>query len=278
MNKTAPFPYLGGKGKQLDNIFSVMPTRIYHLVDVFGGAGNVTFGASHKASIRTYNDIDGHLVNFMRCLRDKPEELIISLELTLHSRAEYKSALLDEPGITDIERARRTFVLLTQSIGRNTSQFGGWSTDITVGRHGMSQGTHRILSRIKCLPELIADLRKVQIEQLEYQDILTKYASPSTFFYLDPPYLAKTRTGNTSYKQELNKLEQHEELISHLLSTACEGWAFSCYDHPLYEKLFSGYPKHQYSSTTNFGKKRIETVYYHCPTSEFYNLFNPTND
>jgi hypothetical protein len=73
--------------------------------------------------METVNDIDGDIVNFWAQLRDNGDELQRVCALTPHSRLEHKIAT--EPAPNDLERARRTWVRLTQ--GRSSSMRNtGW--------------------------------------------------------------------------------------------------------------------------------------------------------
>lgn len=55
-----------------------------------------------------------------------------------------------------------------------------------------------------------ARLRNVLIEQRSFEEILTRYDSPSTWFYLDPPYVHFQSNGRYGALAE----EQREQLFS----------------------------------------------------------------
>lgn len=258
LTSEAPFAYMGGKSRLREWIYQHMPRQVYHLVDVFGGAGNVVLGYK-GASFRTYNDSNGELVNLMRMLREKGPELISLLELTPHSREEYMSSFEDCEDA--LEQARRTFVKLSQSFGRTLVR-SGFSSDINNGRYGISEATLRHISRIDKLPEVVRALRTICIENLDYKDLLMKYQGPKTYFYLDPPYIWETRTGRVKYRDELNTVEKHIELLELLVKVECQGFMLSCYDHPIYEQYLGHLHKQTKQASTNGGASRIETIYF----------------
>lgn len=88
MNAILKYP--GAKNRIADWIVSYMPKHDVYL-ELFGGSMAVLLnkGRSH---IETVNDIDGEIVNFFLVLRDHPEELKRSIELTPFARDEYKNA------------------------------------------------------------------------------------------------------------------------------------------------------------------------------------------
>lgn len=257
----APVPYLGGKSRLRDRIYEFMPKGIYHLIDVFGGAGNIVLGYA-GAQMRTYNDINSELVNLMRQLRENGDALIQLLELTPHSREEYEKAF--EPCSSELEQARRTFVKLTQSFGRTLVK-SGFSSDINNGRRGMGEATNRVYHRVERLPEVVQALREVCLENKPASYILTRYAGTRSYFYCDPPYMEEVRTGSVKYMSEFNQAFEHEQFLQQLLETESAGFMVSCYDSELYQSLLGHLNKYQWQVATNGGQSRIETIYFTNP-------------
>lgn len=259
MNKTLqPFPYLGGKYHSLNWLYSHFPNHIYHLVDVFGGSGCVALNF-RNAKMVTWNDYSQDIYEMMSVIRNHPEKFMYAIETTLHHRLEYKTDINENDDI--IERARKTYARITQSFGRTTRN-SGYAFTVNHQRYNMSLSTVKFLSKVKNLPEVIQRLRLIQFENLDWKDIFTKYDSSSTFFYLDPPYLSDTRSGGARYGLEMNKLEQHIELVDRLVTLKSQ-WALSCYNHPVYEKLLNhGATVHHVLAKTNgSGGSKLETLY-----------------
>jgi DNA adenine methylase len=120
---TAPFAYFGGKTRLADRIVQLLPEHD-HYVEPFAGSLAVLL-AKPRAKMETVNDLDGDLMTFWRVLRDQPEELRRVMALTPHSRAEHAAASDLSGDLTDLERARRVWVLLAQ--GRaGTLRNTGW--------------------------------------------------------------------------------------------------------------------------------------------------------
>ena len=120
-----PFEYYGGKAHLAPKIAALLPPHD-HYVEPFAGGLSVLL-AKEPSHAETVNDLDGDLVTFWRVLRDQPEELERACALTPHSVEEFVTAS-ERASVTDLEKARRVFVVLTQ--GREHSlkprDAGGW--------------------------------------------------------------------------------------------------------------------------------------------------------
>jgi len=137
-----------------------------------------------------------------------------------------------------VERVRQWYVVAQQSF---SGKFGvSWSHDKGPANKTTQGGqcTKSWLNKIDNLERVAKRLLRVQIEQLDWQDIVEKYDSPTTLFYMDPPYVRETRTtrGSTGdYDHELSNAD-HEQLVNYCLDL--KGYAIlSGYNHPIYERL-----------------------------------------
>ncbi len=230
-------------------------------VEVFGGGGHLLF-KKEKSEIEVYNDIDSGLTSFFKVLRDKAKanELHRRLVLTLHSREEFlncRDTWQDE--VDEIERVRKWYVHLMQSFSGNCSS---WSHSKTVSRRGMSQATSKYLSNIDDnLPLAVERFRTVQVENMDYKDLIKKYDTKDTLFYLDPPYIHNTRKMTFKYNYELTDNE-HKELVGILLNIKGKA-ILSGYDNEIYNELIdNGWEKFnlgefsERSTKTNMTKKQ----------------------
>lgn len=214
-------------------------------VEPFGGSAAVLL-AKTPAKIEVYNDLDCDLVNLFQVLRDQASfaRLKEVCEKTAYSRAEFELALAtcSDP----IEAARRFIVRQRQShggIGRR------WSYCIQDSQGGVSSAVRRWLSGIERLPAIHERLRHVQIEFDDWEQVVKRYDTSKTLFYLDPPYPAHTRIGG-GYKHELRETDHHRlaETLLQIKGMAvlsgyrCEayrrlelsGWLRVDYDVPAY--------------------------------------------
>lgn len=227
-----PFPYFGGKSRLAPWIASLVPDhRVY--VEPYAGSAAVLF-AKRPAAIEIVNDLDGNVVNFFRALRDQEDKLVRALRYTPYARDEYASADLAEPGLDDVERARRFLVRCTQ--GHNAAGAGGragWSNGI---RRNQSQAA-TVLNLVDRLPQIAERLRRVVVENRDVVECIGAYDSTDAALFVDPPYLDLTRASRNDYRLDMADEAEHRRLAAalHAYSGAV---LLSGYPSPLYDELF----------------------------------------
>jgi len=232
--------YHGSKWRQAPWIIGHMPQhRTY--VEPYGGAASVLLQKS-RACFEVYNDLDERLVGLFRVLRDRAQarELERLLRLTPFSRVEFTRAQESSPD--PVEQARRTIILA----------FGG------IGS-GLMKRSHETHFRTKSMqntapsrqqanyPQHIASycsrMLGVCVESLPALEVLSRYDSQATLFYVDPPYVHSGRTGlnrGYSYRHEMTDAD-HEALAERL--HAVEGMVvLSGYDSGLFRRLYPDWP------------------------------------
>jgi DNA adenine methylase len=254
MTLLPPFPYFGGKQTLAAQIVSHFPEHSRY-VEPFAGSLAVLL-AKAPEPYEVVNDLDGRLVGFWRTLRDRGEELERACALTPHSRHEYMSAKREGPSDDPIEDARRLWVLYTQSIS-GAYEGAGWRAP---GPTRKSPGQH--FSRFHERFHGLADrLRHVSIENVPYASILSRYAHDAEcLLYVDPPYLAETRSTAKEYVHDMSSPAEHRELLSLLL--AHEGpVVLSGYASPLYDEMLEGWTQIPISAMTQVGGERTEILY-----------------
>lgn len=159
-------------------IVSLFPIQFERYIEVFGGGGWVLF---HKkpGPFEVYNDFNGLLVNLYRCVRDKPEELIDALRFVLNSREDFeyiRNALARDSLMSDVKRASFFYQLIRYSYASGLTSFASQPHDMEANFELIRQAHHR--------------LRKVIIENKDFEKLIGQYDRPVSFFYLDPPYYA----------------------------------------------------------------------------------------
>lgn len=228
--------YHGGKWRLGGWIINHFPQHDCY-VEAFGGAGSVML-QKKPAMHEVFNDLSGAVVNFFRVLREYPEKLINAIELTPYSRLEHELAwhYCEDP----IESARRFYVRSWQSFGTATSKTSndtGWRTQKSTSRASAIKSfndTHHLW-------DIAARMKLIQIERDEASKIINRYDTPSTLFYLDPPYLFSVRSDKAgrAYHHEMTDAE-HIALAEQV--RAVKGMVIvSGYESPLYDELFCGW-------------------------------------
>ncbi len=212
----SPLKRYGGKTPLAPKLLPFIPKH-HTYVELFFGAGALFF-AKDVSNLEVINDLDSGIVNFFTVMQDeeKAERLIRLLALTLYSREVfelYRDTWQDSPD--EVKRAQRFFGKIRMSWGSCGKNF---SRSVTEGRNGIGNPVHAYLSAIDRLPEVHKRLRGVQIEHLDFRDIIEGYDRPDTFFYLDPPYVDSTRKTTNDYEHEMTD-QDHEELVELLLGS-----------------------------------------------------------
>ena len=234
--KLLPFGWYGGKFSHLNWLLPLLPD-CHHYCEPFAGSGSVLLNRE-PASVETFNDLDGEVVNFFRVLREDKTRLIEAIGLTPFSREEFSIACEISPDLPPLERARRFYVRARQvrtGLAQKAS-IGRWANCKNTSRAGMSGVISRWLGAVEDLPEVAERILRVQIENRPAIDVIRLYDSKETLFYCDPPYVHSTRGDSNAYKFEMNDT-QHRELAD-VLNSVQGMVALSNYQAPLLDKLY----------------------------------------
>lgn len=258
MSLAPPMPYFGGKQRIADRVVRLFPPHM-HYVEPFAGGLSVLL-AKAPSALETVNDLDQDLMTFWRVLRDRPDDLARVCGLTPHGRAEHQASYDRPDDLTDLERARRIWVQLTQ--GRTgTLRKTGWRfhADATGTTMGMPAYLAGYLGR---MAPVAGRLANVSLECRPALEVITAYSHPTTLLYVDPPYLRETRSG-MGYRHEMPDESDHRELAELLNDTAATV-VLSGYRSPLYDELYGGWSVHEIAATTGQGsvwKERTEVLW-----------------
>ena len=235
--KLIAFGWYGGKFSHLDFLAPLLPTDATHFCDVFGGSAAVLLNVG-PYPVETYNDIDSNLVNFFATLRDHHEELLRAICLTPFSREELARACEPAAGLPPVERARRFYIRARQTRTglAQTSSAGRWAHCVLTSRAGMSGSVSRWLGSVDGLVEIATRLQRVQIENAPALEVIKRYDTPETLFYLDPPYVHAARGDTKAYGFEMTDAEHHE--LAEYLAVIRGRAIISGYRTKLYDDLF----------------------------------------
>jgi DNA adenine methylase len=268
-----PFAYYGGKTMLAGRIADLLPAH-QHYVEPFAGSLAVLL-AKPRARIETVNDLDGDLMTFWRVLRDEPEKLARVCGLTPHSRAEHQLAY-DLDVSTDLERARRVWVLLTQGRG-GTLNRTGWRY-VAKPSVGISMPDF-LCSYVGRMSECAKRLSGVSLEARDAPDVIGDYGRhEEVLIYADPPYPGGTRSSR-GYRVEMHDEQRHRELAAALHE--CRATVvLSGYASDLYAEVYGDWYRQELTATTNQGfhsegadPRRVEVLWSNRPLAH-PNLFD----
>lgn len=236
------FGWYGGKYSHLDFLLPLFPQDAVHFCDVFGGSASVLMNVS-PYPVETYNDLDSELVNFFRTLRNQQGKLIKAISLTPFSREELSVACTPTSGLSRLERARRFYVRARQTrtgLAQTSSQ-GRWAHCVLTSRAGMAGAVSRWLGSVDGLAEVAQRFQRVQIENAPAVEVIARYDTPETFFYIDPPYVHSSRGDTSAYGYEMTD-DDHAELAD-VLNYVRGRVVVSGYRTDLYERLFHSWTR-----------------------------------
>lgn len=225
----APLNYPGSKQASLDQILPILPYRGCY-VEPFGGSAAVLL-ARNAVSLEVYNDKYGGIVAFYRCLHDpnKVAALMDRIDLTIHSREEWEFCFANwqDPRVDDVERAARWYYMRYYSFSGKGAAFG---------RNLKAQQPYagKLRNRVPDLAAIHERLKNVQIENLDWREIVADYDQDDAVFYMDPPYYEVNNAGiYTGMSQN-----DHRELLDTIFSmkgfVALSGYANNLYDQEKY--------------------------------------------
>lgn len=250
--------YHGGKWRLAPWIIGHFPAhRLY--VEPFAGAASVLLRKPRSTS-EVLNDRYERLVSAFRVLRDPDSaaRLAAMLRLTPYAKVEYLACRQPHPD--PIEDARRLIVLAYQGHGSAAA-----SGRVRTGwRRGDRDTLSTTASDWMGLPAEVAAwcerLRGVYIECDEANDVIRRYDSPDTLFYVDPPYVAETRhAGSRAYRHEMTD-DQHRELAE-VLHQARGKVVLSGYDSALYRALYPDWRRVTRRTTADAARPRVEVLW-----------------
>jgi len=260
--------YYGGKWRLAPWIISHFPAHTGY-VEPCGGGASVLL-RKQRAQLETYNDIERHIVNFFRMLRDRGAELRKLLQLTPWSRAEYELARapVDDP----LEDARRFFVGAWMSIGNMPFSRSGWHSSSYAGQSYVCPAV-QMRHAISALPHIIQRLQDVQIEERDARYIIERYGDHAdTLIYFDPPYMPATRSDTHQYLAEVD-VDFHAETAQLLRDTrgfvVVSGYACAAYTE-FYEE--HGWTRYDRGAQVQGGTTRTESLWLSPRTVRALNL------
>ena len=186
------FPYIGGKTRLAPWIIDHLPEHTTY-VEPFGGSGAVLLNKS-RSDVEVFNDKDSDVVTFFRVARNRRDELIEWCQYTpfaeeLHD--EWADAFFaGERPDDEIEHAGRWLFLRYSQFAGKVSRKSGFKRESPTDQKGTREARNWMNApeRIETVAERF---RGVSVVHDDYQDVVERYDSPETVFYLDPPYYEK---------------------------------------------------------------------------------------
>jgi len=224
MNRTKPIlRWQGGKSRMLKHILPMIPKHDCYCEPFFGGGAVLL--AKERSSVEIVNDINGNLVALYRNLQFHLPALLNELEWLFSSRQNLYD-FIEQPGVTELQRAARFLLVNRTSFGGGMSSFG-----VAKSKGGGVGFNHDQVGKL--VGAVHKRLDGVVVENLPYDRCFKNYDSKDSFFFIDPPY-ENAPTGTykgwdqkqlTTFRRDLNKLNGR--------------WIVTLNDSPFTRQLFS---------------------------------------
>ena len=204
--------------------------------------GGIFLRRDFAPACEVINDYDREVANFFRVLQRHYVAFLDMLKWQLTSRSEFERLLQVEPETqTDLERAAR-FLYLQRTVfgGKAQGNFG-------VTRTGPAR--FDLTKLVPVLEDVYERLTRVVIECLPWQDVIDRYDTDDTLFYLDPPYY-----GTESYYKAHFGRGEFTEMADRLRNLKGR-FILSLNDCPEVREIFSNFDVEKVDVTYSLSKK-----------------------
>lgn len=232
---TGTFNYPGSKTTYASWIIHHFPEHTQY-IEPFGGAGSVLV-EKLPSELEVYNDINEDCVDFFRAVRDKPDELARWVRNTPTSRKLYDEYVAAYPDWPDslVERAGRFLFVQHHSFGGkgvlNSNPTYGIITSNSYRGSKLDAYENKWVVKEDHIYKIRDRLKGVNIECMDYAELMDKYDTKDAFFYCDPPYM---EVGENYYQTAEGGFD-HTRFVENL--TDLEGNWLVSYDHNIPEGL-----------------------------------------
>lgn len=242
--------YIGGKSKIGKWIIEYYPEDMETYVETFGGMFwcyfNMDLNKFKSLKRVVYNDFNHLNYNLFKCVQN-PEELKramdnipvqqIQVEFTpLEHKdrfTQFQRELFAENfsiSGTDYEVAAKYVYIVTQVFSGSKPE-----TSNFIDLKGKYKSKYLTFKDKLTNPKWIEHFTKItHVENLDFQQVIEKYDSPSTYIYLDPPYW---KTENYYSNHDFDRAD-HERLAQ-VLNAVQSKFSLSYYDFDLLSQWYS---------------------------------------
>jgi DNA adenine methylase len=232
---TGTFNYPGSKTSISNWIIDHIPNHTQY-IEPFGGAASVLV-AKDRSDLEVYNDLNGDCVRFFKAIQDSPDKLTRWVRNTPTSRElfdEYVESYPDWPEDI-VEYAGRYLYVQHHSFGGKGVATSSPTYSIVTAESYRGSDLDAKENQWVVKENHIFDLRDrfkgVNIEHMDYAELVEKYDREGAFFYFDPPYVD---VGNDYYEVGEGGFD-HTRFVDTVLDISGK-WLIS-YDHNIPERL-----------------------------------------
>jgi DNA adenine methylase len=246
--------YIGGKSKIGKWIVPFYDKDMETYVETFGGMFWCFFNMDLKQFPNlkrvVYNDFNPLNYNLFKCVQT-PERLLEEInnipcqqkgeEVTDPIYKEQFNSFQSEIFNKDFKVGDTDYVVAAKYVYILTQVFSGSKPETSsfIDLKGKYKSKYLTFRDKLSKPDWVEHFLKItEVENMDFGDVINKYDSPTTYFYVDPPYW---KTENYYSNHDFDR-EDHERLANNL--KGIEGkFSLSYYD---FEILSEWFPKNEY--------------------------------
>ena len=224
----------GGKRRELVHIRPFIPNDCTAIAEPFCGGAAVAFDNEGPALL---NDVDSRLINlyevlsnpkdYARMLKDIAVLKVSTPEELERRYYEARDYINQEQTFNDPYCRALAFLIIRQQC------FSGMERYNKAGKYNVPWGRYKRFScgLDDCHHEFLAKSTLSNIDAVDFINTLL----PSTFVFLDPPYLDRA-----GYEQKDGGLDLHTRLAD-CVKTLDQPWLIVHSDHPFYREAYADY-------------------------------------
>lgn len=264
----SPLKWHGGKSYLAKKIVALMPAHT-HYVEPYAGGLSVLLAKEPEGVSEVVNDLHGGLTNFWTVLQCHTAFGLFHrrLEAVPFSETVWQDAGRVTSMGTAVDKAAGFFVRCRQSLAGRMKDFAPLSRTRT--RRGMNEQAAAWLSAVEGLPAVHARLKRVVILNRDAIDVIRQQDGSATLFYLDPPYLHKSRATTGEYLHEMSE-NDHRQLLNRLPGV-CGKFLLSGYRSDLYDERarMHGWNRHDFDLPNNSAGGKTKRRMTECVWTNF---------
>ncbi len=220
---------MGGKARLVPRLLPLLPQHTTY-VEPFAGAASLLL-AKQPGKVEVINDIDEELVNLLRTIKTRPRLLIRTASAIPYSRAWYERLQREVKAGplrgSNVQRAAKFWFLIRASFFGHPEK--GWRFAVHTPE------TTRLENGLQQLKLVSARFRGVYIDCLDFRRCIRNWDSPTTLFFVDPPYY-----GAVAYRRGVKEFTPADHAdLAELLRRVEGKWLLTYNDHPKIRELYS---------------------------------------
>jgi DNA adenine methylase len=212
----------GGKSRVADKLIKLIPEhKVY--CEVFAGGAAIFFKKDKKDDVlEIINDKDYEIAFTYSFIKDVTESQIEDLKkMTWRSDKEYFDQVKKSKPTNDVERFHKFIYMNRFSFGKMMKNYF----------NPKEPQNSAIVSRI---PQIRDRLKGVKIYSEDYLNLIRKYDSPNTFFFIDPPYPIEWPVAGAFTFEDMQKMTDELKKIKGKFLLTIDS-------RPQYMKMFSSF-------------------------------------